>query len=135
MAKKRKNTENKKATSAQTQQSGASGSQVGGVDLLKERLKNVNKGSLFDMINKVKNTTPEQWKDPENVKNMAKSFAEKFKIPVSEERLNAFVKAYKDATKGGEPTANVDELVKKYGKGKVDDQMLKEMKKMVNPKD
>jgi ABC-type Zn uptake system ZnuABC Zn-binding protein ZnuA len=131
VAKKRKNTESKKATSAQS----PTGSQAGGMDLLKERLKNVNKGSLFDMLNKVKNTTPEQWKDPENVKNMAKNFAEKFKIPVNEERLNAFMKAYKDATKGGEPSANVDEIVKKYGKGKIDEKTLKEMKKLVNPKD
>jgi hypothetical protein len=126
VAKKKKPDVTKKATSAP---------QPGGMDLLKERLKNVNKGSLFDMLNKVKNTTPDQWKDPEKVKNMAKSFAEQLKIPVNEERLNAFMKAYKDATKGGEPTANVDELVKKYGKGKVDDQVLKEVKKFVNPKD
>lgn len=134
MAKKKKSQASKKA--AQTpEQSAASAPSMSSMDVLKERLKSVNKGSLFDMLNQVKNTTPEQWKDPNVVKNMAKNFAEQFKIPVSEERLNAFVKAYKDATKGGEPTADVEELLQKYGKGRVDERTLKEMKKIVKSQD
>lgn len=104
-------------------------------DQLKDKLKNVNKGGLLGMLSEVQKTTPEQWQDPDTVKNMAKKFAEQMKIPVNEERLNQFMKAYKDATKGGKPNANVEDLVKKYGKGKVDDNTVKEMKKFLKPKD
>lgn len=105
-----------------------------GMDSLKNRLKNVNPGGLLDMLSKVKNTSPDQWKDPNMVKNMAKQFADKLNIPVSDDRLNQFMNAYKDATKGGEPSTNVDELVQKYGKGKVDQQTINEMKKFIKPK-
>ena len=104
-------------------------------DQLKDRLKTVNKGGLLGMLGEVHKTTPEQWKDPEAVKNMAKKFAEQLKIPVDENRLNQFMKAYNDATKGGNPNANVEDLVKKYGNGKVDDKTLKEMQKLIKPKD
>lgn len=104
-------------------------------DQLKDRLKGVNKGGLLGMLGEVQKTTPDQWKDPEAVKNMAKKFADQLKIPVNEERLNQFMKAYKDATKGGTPNANVEDLVKKYGNGKVDDKTLKEMQKFIKPKE
>ncbi|MBL0385321.1 hypothetical protein JJB07_01565 [Tumebacillus sp. ITR2] len=104
-------------------------------DQLKDRLKNVNKGGLLGMLGQVQKTTPDTWKDPEAVKEMAKKFAEQLKIPVNEDRLNQFMKAYKDATKGGNPNANVEDLVKKYGKGQVDDKTLKEMQKFIKPKD
>ncbi|KEO84797.1 hypothetical protein [Tumebacillus flagellatus] len=59
-------------------------------DQLKDRLKNVNKGGLLGMLGQVQKTTPDTWKDPEAVKEMAKKFAEQLKIPVSEDRLNQF---------------------------------------------
>ncbi len=132
MAKKGKKTrsEGQKSGAAQPQ---AKPPSLG--DQLKDRLKTVNKGGLLGMLNEVHKTTPDQWQDAENVKNMAKRFADQLKIPVNEERLNQFMKAYKDATKGGKPTANVEDLVKKYGNGKVDDATLKEMKKFIKPKD
>ncbi|MDB5085750.1 MAG: hypothetical protein JWN30_2636 [Bacilli bacterium] len=105
-----------------------------GMDTLKARLKNVSPTGLLDMLSQVKNTSPEQWKDVNSVKNMAKQFADKLNIPISDERLDQFAKAYKDATKGGEPNGNVDELVQKYGQGKVDPQTLTEMKKFIKPK-
>jgi hypothetical protein len=108
------------------------------VDILKQNLKNVNKGGLFDMLNQLKNTKQDVWKDPESVKDMARRFAQQLKLPVSEERLNAFMNAYKDATKNAGsngPDANVESLVKKYGKGVADDTLLKEMKKFVKPKE
>ncbi|ARU63802.1 hypothetical protein CBW65_05775 [Tumebacillus avium] len=102
---------------------------------MKDKLKSVNKGGLLGMLGEVQKTTPDQWQNPESVKNMAKKFAEQLKIPVNEERLNQFMKAYKDATKGGTPNANVEDLVKKYGNGKIDDATVKEMKKFIKPKD
>lgn len=104
-------------------------------DQLKDRLKTVNKGGLLGMLNEVQKTTPEQWQNPDSVKNMAKKFAESLKIPVSEERLDQFMKAYKDATKGGKPTADMEGLVKKYAGDKVDDSTIKEMQKFIKPKD
>ncbi|ASS77070.1 hypothetical protein CIG75_01410 [Tumebacillus algifaecis] len=104
-------------------------------DQLKDRLKTVNKGGLLGMLNEVHKTTPDQWQNPDSVKDMAKRFAEKLKIPVNEDRLNQFMKAYKDATKGGQPNASVEDLVKKYGKGKIDDATVKEMKKFIKPKE
>jgi hypothetical protein len=104
-------------------------------DQLKERLKSVSKGSLFGMLNEVQKTTPDHWQNPEKVRNMAKRFAETLKIPVNEERLNQFMKAYTDATKGGQPNADIDELVKKYGQGQVDEKTLREMKKLLKPKE
>ena len=131
MAKKGKKTQN--SPQKAVQQSQPASPSVG--EQLKDRLKSVNKGGLFGMLNQVQKTTPEQWQDPDNVKNMAKKFAEQLKIPVNEERLDQFMKAYKDATKGGKPNANVEDLVKKYGKGKIDDATVKEMKKFLKPKD
>lgn len=122
MAKKKKN-------------DGQQGQSTPPMDQLKERLKTINKGGLLGMLGEVQKTTPEQWKDPEAVKNMAKKFAEQLNIPVDENRLNEFMKAYKDATKGGKPNADVEDLVKKYGNGKIDDATVKEMKKFLKPKD
>jgi hypothetical protein len=133
----KKQTGNKQSKANAASQS-AKENNVSSVEILKQNLKNVNKGSLFDMLNQVKNTKPEDWKDPETVKDMAKKFAQQLKLPVSEERLNAFMNAFKDATKNsgaGGPDANVESLVKKYGKNVADDSLLKEMKKFVKPKE
>ncbi len=89
------------------------GAPANGMDTLKSRLKNVSPGGLLNMLSQVKNTSPDQWKDTNTVKDMAKNFAEQLNIPISDDRLNQFMKAYKDATKGGEPSGNVDELVQK----------------------
>lgn len=124
----------KKPQSGTPKQAAPKATQSAG-DQLKEKLKNVNKGSLLGMLSQVQKTTPDQWKDADSVRDMAKKFAQTLKIPVSEERLDAFMKAYKDATKGGKPNANVEDLVNKYGKGKVDDATVKEMKKLLKPKD
>lgn len=104
-------------------------------DQLKERLKTVNKGGLLGMLNEVQKTTPDQWQDADSVKEMAKRFAQQLNIPINEDRLNQFMKAYKDATKGGKPNADVEDLVKKYGNGAVDEKTLKEMKKFIKPKE
>lgn len=100
----------------------------GGINNLKQNLTGKRK-AIFEILDDVKKVKPEQWQDPNQVEQMAKNFAQKLGLPVPEQRIKQFVNAYKDATKNG-PTANVDELVKKYGKD-VDEQTLKEIKKFV----
>ncbi|MFD1675858.1 hypothetical protein [Alicyclobacillus fodiniaquatilis] len=85
--------------------------------------------AIFEILDDVKKVKPDQWQNPNQVEELAKSFANKLGLPVPEQRIRQFVKAYSDATKNG-PTANVDDLVKKYGKN-VDDKTLKEIKKFV----
>ncbi|MCL6452755.1 MAG: hypothetical protein K6T78_03895 [Alicyclobacillus sp.] len=98
------------------------------LDTLKQNLSGKRK-AVFQILDDVKKVKPEQWKDPNEVEQLAKNFANKLGLPVPEQRIKQFVNAYKDATKNG-PTANVDELVKKYGHN-VDDETVKEIKKFV----
>ncbi|MDI3256670.1 MAG: hypothetical protein QJR01_02870 [Kyrpidia sp.] len=101
-----------------------------GIETLKENIKRVGKDGLINMLHEVKNARPEDWQNPEKVKELARRFAQQFRIPVSEERLNAFANAFQDATKPGRPVT-VEELAKKYGGGRVDDATIKEMKKYI----
>ncbi|ADG07894.1 hypothetical protein [Kyrpidia tusciae] len=101
-----------------------------GIDILKENIQRVGKDGLINMLNDVKNARPEDWQNPERVKEMARRFAQQFHIPVSEDRLNAFAKAFQDATRTGRPVT-VEELAKKYGGDRVDDATIKEMKKYI----
>ncbi|WP_083511793.1 hypothetical protein [Alicyclobacillus acidiphilus] len=98
------------------------------LDNLKSNLAGKRK-AIFQILDDVKKVSPDQWKDPNQVESLAKNFADKLGLPVPEQRLKQFVKAYSDATKNG-PNASVDEIVKKYGKN-VDDKTLKEIKKFV----
>ncbi|GMA63594.1 hypothetical protein NZD89_27405 [Alicyclobacillus fastidiosus] len=98
------------------------------MDNLKNNLSGKRK-AIFEILDDVKKVNPNDWKDANQVEQMAKSFANKLGLPVPEQRIKQFVKAYTDATKNG-PDASVDELVKKYGKN-VDDKTLKEIKKFV----
>ncbi|WP_067926252.1 hypothetical protein [Alicyclobacillus shizuokensis] len=109
--------------------SGAAASGGGSaLDTLKHNLSGKRK-AIFEILEDVKKVKPEQWQDPKHVEQMAKNFADRLGLPVPEQRIKQFVNAYKDATKNG-PTANVDELVHKYGQN-VDDKTLKEIKKFV----
>ncbi|MCY0887093.1 MAG: hypothetical protein OWQ59_01400 [Alicyclobacillaceae bacterium] len=98
------------------------------LNTLKSNLSGKRK-AIFQILDDVKKVKPEQWKDPQEVESLAKSFADKLGLPVPEQRLKQFLHAYTDATKDG-PNASVDDLVKKYGKN-VDEQTLKEIKKFV----
>lgn len=98
------------------------------LDNLKNNLSGKRK-AIFEILDDVKKVGPDQWKDPNQVESLAKSFANKLGLPVPEQRIKQFVKAYSDATKNG-ANASVDDLVKKYGKN-VDDKTLKEIKKFV----
>ncbi|MBX5437062.1 MAG: hypothetical protein IRZ33_07580 [Alicyclobacillaceae bacterium] len=106
----------------------ATGSPGSGLDVLKSRLTGKRK-AIFEILDDVKRVKPEQWQDPNQVEQLARTFASKLGLSVPEQRIKQFVNAYKDATKNG-PNANVDELVKKYG-SHVDDKTLKEIKKFV----
>lgn len=98
------------------------------LNTLKQNLSGKRK-AIFEILDDVKKVKPDQWQDPGEVEKMAKNFANKLGLPVPEQRIKQFVNAYKDATKNG-PNANVDDLVKKYGKN-VDNDTLKEIKKFV----
>lgn len=99
-----------------------------GMGNLKNNLSGKRK-AIFEILDDVKKVNPDQWKDAGQVENMAKNFANKLGLPVPEQRIKQFVKAYTDATKNG-PNSSVDDLVKKYGKN-VDEKTLKEIKKFV----
>lgn len=98
------------------------------LNVLKQNLAGKRK-AIFEILDEVKKVKPEQWRDPEQVEQLAKDFANKLGLAVPEQRIKQFVAAYKDATKNG-PNADVDELVKKYGPN-VDDKTLNEIKKFV----
>ncbi|GMA50809.1 hypothetical protein GCM10025857_21660 [Alicyclobacillus contaminans] len=98
------------------------------LDTLKQNLSGKRR-AIFEILDDVKKVRPEQWQDPNQVEQLAKTFAGKLGLPVPEQRIKQFVNAYKDATKNG-PNANVDELVKKYGKN-VDSETLNQIKKFV----
>ena len=120
-----------KPTMASSQRTGtepASTQKQPPLSTLKQNLSGKRK-AIFEILDDVKKVRPEQWQDANKVEEMAKNFANKLGLPVPEQRIKQFVNAYKDATKNG-PDANVDALVKKYGKD-VDDKTLKEIKKFV----
>ncbi|RIV21904.1 hypothetical protein D2Q93_09960 [Alicyclobacillaceae bacterium I2511] len=99
------------------------------LDTLKNNLSGKRK-AIFQILEDVKKVQPEQWKDPNQVEQLAKDFADKLGLPVPEQRIKQFVGAYQDATKHG-PAANVEDLVKKYGPSNLDDETVKEIKKFV----
>lgn len=103
-------------------------SKSSGMDNLKSNLSGKRK-AIFEILDDVKKVNPDQWKDANQVESMAKNFANKLGLPVPEQRIKQFVKAYSDATQHG-PNASVDDLVNKYGKN-VDEKTLKEIKKFV----
>lgn len=98
------------------------------INTLKQNLTGKRK-AIFEILDDVKKVKPDEWKDPNQVENLAKNFAAKLGLPVPEQRIKQFVNAYKDATKNG-PNASVDDLVKKYGKH-VDDKTIKDIKKFI----
>jgi hypothetical protein len=98
------------------------------LNTLNNNLKGKSK-SIFEILDEVKKVKPEQWRDPSKVEQLAKDFTGKLGLSVPEGRIKQLVNAYKDATKNG-PTANVDDLIKKYGKN-VDEKTAKAIKKFV----
>jgi uncharacterized protein YpuA (DUF1002 family) len=99
------------------------------LNTLKNNLKGKSR-SMFEILNDVKKVKPEEWRDPSKVEQLSKNFTNKLGLSVSEERIKQLVNAYKDATKNG-PTANVDELIQKYGKN-VDEKTAQKIKKFVS---
>jgi uncharacterized protein YpuA (DUF1002 family) len=85
--------------------------------------------AMLEILNDVKKVKPEEWRDPSKVEQITRNFTSKLGLSVPEARIKQLVNAYKDATKNG-PTANVDELIQKYGKN-VDEKTAQEIKKFV----
>lgn len=124
---KMKKTNTQKPPQAQTQVPEVP--KVNAADILKDRLKSANKGGLLGVLGQIKNTTPDQWKDADTVRDLAKKLATQFKVPINEQRLDQFSKAFKDATKGGNPQ-DPDQLLKKYGNN-IDPKSVDEFKKFM----
>ncbi len=119
-----------KATPEQPAPAAASGS----LDTLKENIKRIEKGNLFDALKRVKDMKPEQWKDPNVVRELTQNIAQDIGVNVDPRRIDAFMNAYTDVTKNaGEkgPTVSVEEIAKKYGGSGVDEKTIKEIKKFV----
>lgn len=98
------------------------------LNTLKNNLKGKSR-AILEILDDVKKVKPDEWRNPSKVEQLAKDFTGKLGLSVPEERIKQLVNAYKDATKNG-PTANVDELIQKYGKN-VDEKTAKEIKKFV----
>ena len=106
----------------------------GSLDTLKENIKRIEKGNLFDALKRVKEMKPEQWKDPNVVRDLTQNIAQDIGVNVDPRRIDAFMNAYTDVTKNAGdkgPTVSVEEIAKKYGGGSVDEKTIKEIKKFV----
>ena len=111
----------------------ASVTPAGSFDTLKNNMKRIDKGNMFDALKRVKDMKPEEWKNPQAVRDLTESIAKNIGIKVDPRRLDAFMNAYTDATRNaGEkgPKVSVEDIARKYG-GHVDDKTIKEIKKFV----
>ncbi|KUO96610.1 hypothetical protein [Ferroacidibacillus organovorans] len=110
------------------------GTPGGSFDTLKENMKKIDKGSLFDALKRVKDMKPEAWRDPSSVRDLTQNIAQDIGIKVDPRRMNAFLNAFTDATKNADdkgPKVSVEEIAKKYGGDAVDEKTIKEIKKFV----
>ncbi|MCY0876863.1 MAG: hypothetical protein OWT28_11425 [Firmicutes bacterium] len=104
----------------------------GSFDTLKENMKKMDKGSLFDALKRVKEMKSGEWKDPNAVRELTQNIAQDIGIKVDPRRMDAFMNAYKDVTKNAGdkgPNVSVEDIAKKYAN--VDDKTIKEIKKFV----
>ncbi|MCI0183316.1 MAG: hypothetical protein OWR52_10920 [Acidibacillus sp.] len=112
----------------------ATGTPTGSLDALKDNIKRMDKHNLFDALKRVKEMKPEQWKDPDVVRDLTQNLAQDIGVKVDPRRIDAFMNAYSDVTKNaGEkgPNVSVEEIAKKYGGSNVDEKTIKEIKKFV----
>jgi hypothetical protein len=98
------------------------------IETLKQNLKGKSK-AVLEILDDLKKVKPEQWKSPSEIEKLAKNYANKLGLQVSEERIRQLANAYTDATKNGH-TASADELIQKYGNN-VDEKTAKEIKNFV----
>lgn len=104
----------------------------GSFETLKENMKKMDKGNLFDALKRVKEMKAGEWKDPNAVRELTENIAQDIGIKVDPRRIDAFMNAYKDVTKNAGdkgPNVSVEDIAKKYGN--VDDKTIKEIKKFV----
>lgn len=105
---------------------------AGSFETLKQNMKKIDKGNLFDALKRVKDMKPTEWKDPGAVRELTQNIAQDIGIRVDPRRMDAFMNAFSDVAKNaGEkgPSVSVEELAKKYGNA--DDKTIKEIKKFV----
>ncbi len=122
------------AAMRETPEQSAPAAASGSLDTLKENIKRIEKGNLFDALKRVKNMKPEQWKDPNVVRELTQNIAQDIGVKVDPRRIDAFMNAYTDVTKNAGdkgPTVSVEEIAKKYGGSAVDEKTIKEIKKFV----
>ena len=112
---------------------GQAGPQASSLDTLKQNIKRIDKGSMFEALKRVKDMRPEEWKDAGSVRQLTESIAKDIGIKVDSRRLDAFMNAFNDATKNADgkgPKVSVEEIAKRYGSD-IDDKTIKEIKKFV----
>lgn len=122
----------KPAAPTPTQEPSAPVAPTGSFETLKDNMKKMDKGSLFDALKRVKEMKPGEWKDPDSVRELTQNIAQDIGIKVDPRRIDAFMNAYKDVTKNADdkgPKVSVEDIAKKYGD--VDDKTIKEIKKFV----
>ena len=106
---------------------------TGSLDTLKQNMKQIDKGSMFEALKRVKDMRPDSWKDPNTVRELTENIAKDIGIRVDSRRLDAFMNAFNDATKNADakgPKVSVEDIAKKYGPN-IDDKTIKEIKKFV----
>ncbi len=107
---------------------------AGSLEILKENIKRIDRGNLFDALKKVKNMKPEEWRDPQTVRQLTENIAQEIGVKVDPKRIDAFMNAYTDITKNAGdkgPNMSVEEIAKKYAADRVDEKTIKEIKKFV----
>lgn len=106
----------------------------GGLGTLKDNIKRLDKGNLFEALKRVKEMKPTEWRDPAKVKELTEGVAQDIGLRIDQRRMDAFLNAFTDATKNaGEkgPNVSVEDIARKYGGASVDDKTIKELKKFV----
>ena len=107
---------------------------AGSLEALKDNIKRIDRGNLFDALKKVKNMKPEEWKNPQTVRQLTENIAQEIGVKVDPKRIDAFMNAYTDITKNaGEkgPEVSVEDIAKKYAAERVDEKTIKEIKKFI----
>ncbi len=120
--------------SAQDVQPTTAGPSGTALDTLKENMKRIDKGNLFDALKRVKDMKSDEWRDPSAVRELTQNIAQDIGIKVDPKRIDAFMNAFNDVTKNAGdkgPSVNVEEIAKKYGGEHVDDKTIKEIRKFV----
>lgn len=120
------------AAKAPAQGSGVGSS--GNFETLKENIRRIDKGNLFEALKRVKGMKGQEWKDPAKVRELTEGVAQDIGLRIDPKRMEAFMNAFSDATKNAGdkgPDVSVEDIAKRYGGSGVDEKTIKEIKKLV----